>query len=87
LWYVILLILPDGSRATAHCGFGPGTAPCEIEPFAAEKRVKVPCDLLKEDKKGFTCYQSENYEAQRNNNDITLRMGNGRVKYHIDGSW
>ena len=85
--YTALLILPDGSHATASCFTGPGTPPCTIEPFRAEKRVKVPCDLLKSDAKGVVCYQSEWYESERRNNDMTLRTGNGKVTYHIDGSW
>jgi hypothetical protein len=85
--YAAYLILPDGSHATAICMLGPGTAPCMIEPFVAEKRVKVSCDLMKGSTKSVVCYQSELYEAERKNNDITLRTGSGRVKYHVLGSW
>ncbi len=81
------LILPDGSHALASCFFGPGTPPCGIEAFAAEKRVTVPCDLLKGDKKGVTCYRLESFYADRKNNDITLYTGKGKVTYHIDGPW
>ena len=86
-WYDAYLILPDGSHALATCT--PVDRSCAIEAFAPEKRVKVPCDLLKSNTSGVTtCYQSERYEAKRkNNNDIILRTGNGEVTYHITGSW
>jgi hypothetical protein len=83
------LILPDGSHAKALCvGVIPSGPDCEIEPFTAEKRVKVPCDLLKGNaKEQVNCYQSESYEADRKGNDITLRTVNGKVTYHIVGPW
>lgn len=83
--YDAYLILPDGSHAVASCG-GP---PCYIEAFVAEKRLKVPCDLLKDGTSSMyrTCYQSENYYAERKGNDITLSTINGKVTYHIYGSW
>lgn len=91
MWFhTAFLILPDGKHAHATCIEGPGTTPCAIEPFAVENRVKVPCDLLKGARQGadtVTCYQSEKYEGERNNNDITLRTARGKVAYHIDGSW
>jgi hypothetical protein len=92
MWFITaFLILPDGSHAQALCLQGRGS-PCTIEPFAAEKRVKVPCDLLKSDPSGrrsggVICYQSENYYAERKGNDITLSTGKGKGTYHIDGSW
>ena len=86
-FYTAFLILSDGSHATATCFEAPGTSPCEIEAFAAEKRVKVPCDSAKIKGVFTTCYQSERYEGDRKNNDITLRTGNGKVTYHITGSW
>jgi hypothetical protein len=78
------LILPDGSHALASCV---GLA-CKIEAFVAEKRVKIPCDLLTPTKNMYReCYQSETYYADRKNNDITLNTINGKVTYHIFGSW
>ena len=78
------LILPDGSHAKALC-FG---RYCQIQPSANEKRVTVPCELLKNDEtKNAHCYHSESYEAERKGNDITLRTVGGKVTYHIVGSW
>jgi hypothetical protein len=90
--YSAFLILPDGSHASALCMAHVGTttmsAPCTISPFAAEKRVTVPCDLLKElQAKEAKCYKSEWYEFERKNNDITLSTAQGKVTYHITGSW
>jgi hypothetical protein len=69
------LILPDGSHAEALCLDSLGNS-CNIEPFAAEKRLKVSCDLLKgKTDKHVNCYQSEIYDSERKNNDITLHTG------------
>lgn len=90
VWRTAFLILPDGSHAEAVCTeYVGGTNSCQIEPFAAEKRVKVPCNLLKSDekKKNVICYGSESYEAERKGNDIILRTVNGKVTYHIVGPW
>lgn len=81
------LILPDGSRAEALCTDGLASS-CNIEPSEAEKRVKVPCELLKaRANEHINCYRSEKYEAERKGNDITLRTVNGKVTYHIVGGW
>lgn len=91
VWRTAFLILPDGSHAEARCleYVGGLSNSCRIEPFAAEKRVKVPCDLLKSDenKKYVNCYGSESYEAERKGNDIILHTVNGKVTYHIVGPW
>lgn len=82
------LILPDGSHAEALCLDRPPNNICGIEPFAVEKRTKIPCDLLRDQpSEHATCYKSEMYEAERRNNDITLHTANGKVTYHIVGSW
>ena len=90
-WFTAYLILPDGSHALALCGQHLGGPPCLIKAFIAEKRVKVPCDLLKGDTTGLSreCYQSESYWAGRNGNDITLSTINGRVMYTFSdhGEW
>jgi hypothetical protein len=89
VFYNAFLVLPDGTHALATCAEGP-TTPCDIGLVPIEKRVKVPCDLVKaEDVKLYhpTCYQSERYEAERKNNDIALRTASGKVTYHITGSW
>jgi hypothetical protein len=89
VFYTAFLILPDGTHALAICAETLIT-PCSIELVPIEKRVKVPCDLVKDqDAKVYhpTCYRPERYEAERKNNDITLRTANGKVTYHIHGSW
>lgn len=90
VWRTAFLILPDGSHAEALCVEYIGSSnSCHIEPFAAENRVKVSCDLLKSDenKKYVNCYGSESYEAERKGNDIILHTVNGKVTYHIVGPW
>jgi hypothetical protein len=78
------LILPDRSHAKAIC-LGHS---CQIEPFAAEKRVVVPCDFPKGDASKYAhCYQPESYEADRKGNDITFETVSGKVTYRIVGPW
>lgn len=84
--YTAYLILPDGSHAEALCGLE-----CAIEPAQAEKRITIPCDLIRTESivrgEHPTCYKSEFYEFDRKNNDITLRTVRGKLTYHIYGSW
>lgn len=89
VFYTAFLIFLDGSHALAMCSESLLT-PCAIESAAIEKRVKVPCDLVKEEDARVyhpACYQSEWYESERKGNDITLRTARGRVTYHIHRSW
>lgn len=82
----VYLILPNGDHAEGTClqAIGPN---CKLESFAPEKRKKSPCELPNQPSTTITCYESENYEADRKNNDITLYGGSGKVTYHIYGSW
>lgn len=86
-WFTAYLILPDGSHALASCGQTMAGPPCLIEAFVAEKRVKVPCDLIKVDTKGLTreCYPLESYWAERKGNDITLK--HDKWKGHVPHKW
>lgn len=88
-YYYAFLILPDGSRLKGLCTQTLYT-PCDVEFVPIEKRVKIPCDLLKKEDAEFyhpTCYRSEWYESERKNNAITIRTPVGRVTYSITESW
>lgn len=84
-WVHVYLILPNGDHAEGLCGQTIGQPSCILEPFAAEKRRKSPCQLQNDSK--ATCYESEVYEADRKKNDIVLYGGAGKVTYHIVGAW
>jgi hypothetical protein len=61
----------------------PDVHTCLVEPVAVEKRVVVDCNA-----KGPTrCFLNEVYYADRKDNDLTIHAGNGKVTYHITGSW
>ena len=86
-----ILFLGDGGHAQANCDEIPGgSSRCSIEAFEAEKRVTVPCSLLKPEEvkaSHVTFYKSEFYQSIRKGNDISLWTGGGWVFYHIIGPW
>jgi hypothetical protein len=87
----VYLVLADNSRATAECSRGYSThgkpdPPCTVEAFSPEKRVTQAC-WEELSKKSAICIDKEIYLADRNGNDIVLFAANGKVKYHISGSW
>jgi hypothetical protein len=82
----VYVVLPDGSRAVGHCFWSMGGSPCVVDPFAPEKRVVQNC-IPPDRQFQAQCITSEIYYADRKINDLTLYAANGKVTYHITGSW
>ncbi len=80
------MVLPDGSRAIGRCLQMVGSSPCKVEPFAPEKRIVRDCVDSKHTLQA-TCFINENYYADRIGNDVIVYGANGRVTYHLTGSW
>lgn len=79
------LVLPDGSHALAVC---PESLyernDCRIELFDPEKQSPDAC------KRGFNeemCTYREYFFAERRENYVMIYAANGKVYYHITGSW
>ena len=82
----IYVIFPDGSQARAACSTTIYGQPCVVDPFKAETRVSKPCFDSGHTVQA-TCLYNELYSADRRGNDLMLYGQNGKVAYHIDGSW
>ena len=81
------LVLPDGAHATAIC-FIPqaqGMKPCGVQAFAAEKRDTHPC--VGPDGSQASCFEHEEYKANRTGNDLVVYSGNGASYMSIVGKW
>ena len=91
--YLARIILPDGSHAKAIC-VAPDEGCGEIESFAPE-HMKLEDNkkcTLKTYGEGLyenTCEINNlgTYQATREANDLLIKVPNGTVHYHIDGSW
>lgn len=82
----VFLVLPDGSKAIGHCLQMIGGSPCHVDSFVPEKRVVQDCVDAKQTIQA-SCFTNETYYADRSGNEITVYGENGKVTYHITGSW